>query len=90
MLTITREVVKRCPHKDEVDRGGLAIRFDGDAPELHALARCVERLSAEPISHEDYTRGVVALLPPGSHVATVWQTAGWTVTVESSAVLHTA
>jgi hypothetical protein len=77
---IRRPVIKRCPFKDETDAGELVITFDGAAPELHDLAAQVDKLAAEPVSHEDFTSAVAALVP-GAHVATTWSTGPWSVEV---------
>jgi len=83
--TIRRPVIKLCPFKDETDAGELIIMFPGEAPELHALAAKVDALAAGPVSHEDFTSAVAALLPAGSQVATTWNTGPWSVRVEEDA-----
>lgn len=74
-------VHKRCPFKDEDDWGQLHIAIPGVAPELHKLAEDVAALTVNPISHEDFTREVRALLPEGSWVVTNWETGPWRVEV---------
>jgi hypothetical protein len=82
VITVRRAVAKRCPFRDETDTGELVITVPGDAPELHQLAGQVDALCAEqPVSHEDFTRAVAALLPAGATVATSWRTGPWTVEV---------
>lgn len=89
ITTISRQVIKRCPFKDEMDAGELVITIGGDAPELHKLGREVDGLCVEPVSHEDFTRAVLALLPEGSAVTTRWHTGPWSVEVnEDGAVLR--
>ena len=76
-----RLVVKQCPYKPETDFGELAITTDGPVPDLHALAEAIGAITARPVSHEDFTTAVAALLPGGPRVATTWHTAGWAVEV---------
>jgi len=88
-VTICRQVIKACPFKDEMDAGELVITIAGDAPELHKLGREVDGLCTGPVSHEDFTRAVLALLPGGSAVTTRWHTGPWSVEVsEGGAVLR--
>jgi hypothetical protein len=77
MITIRTAVAKRCPYKDEIDIGELVITCPGDAPELHALAKQVKEGGL--VSHEQYTRDVLSLLPEGSSVTTHWHTGPWDV-----------
>ncbi len=79
--TLSRQVVKQCPYRPETDFGTLVITLDGPAPDLLALAAAIAPLTARPISHEDYTAAVAALLPPAARAASTWRTAGWTVEV---------
>jgi hypothetical protein len=82
MITILRRpVVKQCPFKDETDAGELVITVPGNAPELHALAAAVDAAASGRVSHEDFTRRVAALLPPGSEAVTTWRTGPWSVEV---------
>ena len=81
MITIRRPVIKRCPFKPETDAGELVITFPEDAPELHGLAGQVDRLCAEPVTHEEFTRAVADLLEPGALVTTTWHTGPWSVEV---------
>lgn len=74
-------VLKRCPYKDEVDIGSLAIAMHGDAPELHELGEQIDKLCEVPISHENFTRAVLALVPSATEVRTTWHTGPWTVEV---------
>lgn len=79
-VTVRRPVVKRCPHRDEIDAGELEITFTGDAPELHSLAAHVDAAAGEPVTHEEFTRQIAALVP-GAHVTTRWSTGPWSVEV---------
>lgn len=89
MITIRRPVIKQCPFKKETDTGELIITLPGDAPELHELGRDIDALCAAPVTHEDFTRAVLLLLPDGCHVTTHWHTGTWTVEVsEGSGVLR--
>jgi hypothetical protein len=81
ITTLTRQVVKRCPYKDETDVGEIAIVIGDEAPELHGLAADIDKLTVAPVSHEDFTWQVSRLLP-GAHVTTRWRTGPWAVTVE--------
>lgn len=82
MITLRRPVIKRCPYRDEIDAGELEITIHaGDAPELHALAARVDGLCGDPVSHEDFTRAVSALVPETATVTTRWSTGPWEVTV---------
>jgi hypothetical protein len=81
MITLRRPVIKRCPYKDEADAGELVIVLPGDAPELHALGDDIDALSGKAITHEEFTRAVLALLPEGARVTTTWHTGSWAVEV---------
>jgi hypothetical protein len=81
ITTLRRAVAKQCPFKDETDRGELVITIPGDVPELHAFGEVVDLLTADPISHEDFTSRVAALLPAGSEAVTTWTTGPWSVEV---------
>lgn len=84
MITvITRQVVKRCPYKDEDDVGELVITIPGDAPELHELGEQIRKLMAVAGTHEAFTRRVAALVP-GAEVVTRWHTGPWAVEVRES------
>lgn len=84
-VTITAEVEKRCPYKDEQDTGTAVLRFDvlKDAPELHELADHLATWADIALSHEEFT----AMLRDRwwsegcRSVTTTWQTAGMTVEV---------
>lgn len=81
MITISRPVIKHCPFKDETDAGELMITFPGEAPELHNLAVQIDALCAEPVTHEDFTLAVLAMLGEGVQVITHWHTGPWSVEV---------
>lgn len=81
MTTVTRQITKTCPYKNEADEGQLSITFYGDeAPELHDLAARIDELCVEPISHERFTQKVISLVP-GAEVSTSWKTGPWLVEV---------
>lgn len=83
IVTVTGIVVKRCPYKNESDRGVVTLTFDvpeGDAPELHDLAAYLTGFRDEAISHEDFTRNICLDLPV-VEVKTTWDTAGLSVEV---------
>jgi len=84
--TIRRPVIKRCPFKDETDAGELVIVFDGEAPELHALAAAIDRLCEQPVTHEAFTAAVAELVPEAM-VTTTWSTGPWATEVTEGATL---
>jgi hypothetical protein len=86
ITTLKRQVVKQCPYKPETDVGELVITIGGPAPELHTLAADIATITAQAITHEDFTAAVAALLPAGARVETTWHTAGWTVEVADAAL----
>lgn len=86
-MTATCSVTHLCPFKDEVDRGGVTVKWstNGRTFELHALAAYLQAFAEERISHEDLTdrfRRTLAFAPgvTGVEVTTVWETAGMGVT----------
>ena len=82
MITLTMQVTKRCPFKDELDAGELVITLPGDAPELHALAKEIHgELCAAPVTHEDFTRAAFDLIGRDGLVVTRWHTGPWSVEV---------
>jgi len=90
IVTLKRQVVKRCPYKGEVDVGELVITIPCEppceAPELHHLATLIDAMVAEPVSHEKFTADVAARLRAGSTVTTTWNTGPWSVEVQAEAV----
>lgn len=82
--TLIRRVTKECPHVPETDDGDLVIVLAGPAPELHALGAAIDALSAAPITHEEYTARIAAILPAGGLVTTTWTTGPWDVVVEAA------
>jgi hypothetical protein len=80
-VILRRPVLKRCPFKDEADAGELAIFLPEDAPELHNLGDVIDALCAKPVTHEDFTRAVLDVLPEGAGVVTTWHTGPWSVEV---------
>lgn len=85
ITTIARPVIKACPYRGETDAGTLTITFPGEAPELHNLAAQVDKLCAEPITHEQFTLAVAGMLPDGTQVRTTWHTGPWSVEVTADA-----
>ena len=85
MITVRWQLAKHCPYVDEIDVGTLTITCPRDAPELHALATDIRKISAEPVSHEEFTRQVEALLPSGSTVTWETQTGPFGVVVTEHA-----
>jgi hypothetical protein len=83
-VTLRRTVIKQCPYRDETDTGELVIVLDGDAPELHDLAIKADALCAEPITHEQFTERLAAILPAGARITTNWTTGPWAVQVEAT------
>ena len=85
MITVSRLMAKRCPYVDEIDLGTLTITAPADAPELHELEAQTDKIAAAPISHEEFTRQVAALLPPGSAATWITKTGKWDVEVREVA-----
>jgi hypothetical protein len=85
ITVIRRPVVKQCPYRHETDAGELVVTIPGPAPELHELAAQVDRIAAGPVSHEEFTARVAALLPAGAHASTTWHTGPWAVEVREEA-----
>lgn len=81
VTVVTARVVKRCPFREETDRGTAIITFAGDATELHDLAAVLGFWSSDRISHEDYTRRLAEYT--GAHVTTTWRTAGMEIACAS-------
>lgn len=83
-MTVTAEVTKRCPYREEVDRGVAVLVFDlpddTDGPELHALRSALDGFLDVEMSHEDYTRQLLENTG-ARQVTTRWTTAGMTVEV---------
>ena len=79
MITVTMPVLKRCPFVDETRRGPTGHHVREDAPELHNLAAQVQKLCAEPVTHEDFTRSVADMLGGEALVVTTWHTGPWDV-----------
>lgn len=82
MIIIRMPVAKRCPYAAELDAGELAITLPDNAPELHDLERQVGALGRDGIagiSHEEFNRQVLALLPRPALVVTRWRTGSWDV-----------
>ena len=86
-VTLRRTVIKQCPYRVETDTGELVIVLDGDAPELHDLAIKADALCAEPITHEQFTERLAAILPAGARITTNWTTGPWDVQVEATGAI---
>ena len=81
MITMRRPLLKHCPYREETDAGELTVVLPADAPELHDLGRQIDALCGQPVTHEDFTRAVLGLLPEGATVTTRWHTGPWDVEV---------
>jgi hypothetical protein len=82
--TIRRHILKRCPFKPETDAGELVVVLPGDAPELHHFGDQIDKLCAEPVTHEDFTRAVADLFDGEAQVTTTWHTGPWSVEVRAT------
>lgn len=84
-VTVTRQVLKPCPFSVEWDVGTLTIVWetDGNVPELHDLGHKIDLISSEPITHEQWTKGVQDAVPDAIEVRTEWRTGPWEVTVDA-------
>lgn len=82
-ISVTCDVVKRCPFKDEIDFGNVILTFKETAPELHYVADLIATYRDRQLSHEDFTNEMLAVLNPETVVST-WTTAGFSVTVTGS------
>lgn len=78
--TVTADVTKLCPVKDETDTGTVTITYviRGEAFELHALRTYLDTFADRRISHEDFTAEVAQTL--NVDVVSSWVTAGMEVT----------
>lgn len=77
-LTVSAAVMKSCPYHEEADEGTATLTFDVgevDGPELHDLAAKLTDWEKDRISHEDFTRALLAKFG-AVEVVTRWQTAG--------------
>jgi NADPH-dependent 7-cyano-7-deazaguanine reductase QueF len=86
-VAATFPLVKRCPFRDETDRGAVEITWTtlGQTFELHELAAFLAEGKGQEISHEDITHRLAEALDghDGLIVETVttrWTTAGGEVT----------
>lgn len=77
--TVTADVVKVCPVKNEIDKGTVTITYtiEGKSFELHALADYLASFATVAISHEDFTQFLAEDL--SAQVRTEWTTAGMKV-----------
>ena len=87
VMTISGDLVHRCPFRDEEDRGAVTITWDVDGAtlELHALADYLRTFTNQLVSHEDLTGRIHTDITRtglrGVTVTTTWRTAGLDVTV---------
>ena len=66
-------------------RGWACLLAEGlPKPELHNLAAEVDKLCTKPVSHEQFTAAVAALVPE-AQVVTTWNTGSWSVEVTEDA-----
>jgi NADPH-dependent 7-cyano-7-deazaguanine reductase QueF len=81
-VTITAEVRKLCPVKNETDHGTAVFEYrtNGQAIELHDLAEYLGSFSGTHMSHEDFTAEIAEYT--NTHVTTTWLTAGMEVRCE--------
>jgi len=82
-MEVHAPLVHRCPFRDEVDAGGVAIVWEVETHtfELHSLRAYLDGWRDVSISHEDLTetiRGALADYPGLTvrSVTTAWDTAG--------------
>lgn len=91
-MTVTADLIHRCPFVDEVDRGTVEIRWTtaGRTVELHSLTAYLRTWADVQVSHEAVTDRIAAELDRGGirdvHVTTRWVTAGSAVEVVGRAV----
>jgi NADPH-dependent 7-cyano-7-deazaguanine reductase QueF len=85
-MEVHAPLVHRCPFRDEVDAGGVAIRWEVDTRtfELHSLRAYLDTWRDVVISHEDLTETLRVQLSghPGLtllSITTAWDTAGMEV-----------
>lgn len=95
IVTVTGEVQKRCPYRNERDHGKAVLTFlvtDEDAPEFHNLAGLLKHGAEVALSHEQYTRQLHQTWAEQGCVAvrTTWHTAGLEVTVDVPGDQHHA
>lgn len=78
-------IEKRCPIKDEVDVGSIAIHYFNATrlPELHEVNRLLDHYDESPTTHEEYTAMMRGLLK-ADKVVTRWRTADLFVTVTAT------
>ena len=82
-MEVHAELDHLCPFRDEVDKGGVAIRWEVQTHtfELHSLRAYLDKWADVVISHEDLTESLRVDLSayPGLtllSVTTAWDTAG--------------
>lgn len=89
-VTATTQMRHLCPHRDEVDRGTIAITWEcaGQTIELHSLAEYLKTWHKARISHERLTDRIqhdLALPGIGEvRVESTWNTAAMEVRCSTS------
>lgn len=90
-LTATGDIRHRCPHRNEIDRGRVAItwRVLGKSYELHSLAEYLRAFADSVLSHEQVTDRIRHDLSVAEGielvaVKTTWNTAGLEVQCATS------
>lgn len=80
-----RALTHLCPHVDERDHGTVIASWTGDAIELHAFGRYLDRWADEKVTHEHLTAAIADHLHNEGAidpiVTTAWSTGGFAVTV---------
>jgi NADPH-dependent 7-cyano-7-deazaguanine reductase QueF len=89
-VTVKSVLIHRCPHVEEVDVGTVAIswRCTDVTLELHSLAAYLATWESQKISSEEITMQIRNDLEQldgldDVDVSTTWQTAGFSVLIES-------
>lgn len=86
MITVTMPVLARCPFKDEIDALTVTVTCPADAPELHCLAAKIYEIAAkDPVSHEEFARRVLDLVPADALVIVTGRVGPWDVEVREGA-----
>lgn len=79
-VEVTGTVEKRCPHRDELDRGEVTISWttDGMTFELHQLNALLGTYAHATISHEEFSDDLRAGLASRVGVKDVTVSSKWT------------
>jgi NADPH-dependent 7-cyano-7-deazaguanine reductase QueF len=82
-MTVTAQLVHRCPFRDEIDEGTAEITWTtaGDTIEIHGLVDWLDSFAEEVVSHEALTSHIADCLGEMDgitdvQVITRWNTAG--------------